>query len=198
MSNFATNVEVHKARLPINFDGTQEKFVTWFRTLNLYIIAHPDIFKEDKAKIILALSYMTGGLANNWAELYTIKRTNANNEIEFGTWKDFVEELKNFFDTKKAREEALAHVTHEKGQLEAYILRFNMLATRAGFKLEGEDKLTTSKLLGIFFARMDVSLCQRIRTKVSWKIDTLSDAQHAARIHDGASRKHPLEDFPLY
>ena len=198
MSNFATNVEVHKARLPINFDGTQEKFMTWFRTLNLYIIAHPDIFKEDKAKIILALSYMTGGLANNWAELYTIKRTNANNEIEFGTWKDFIEELKNFFDTKKAREEALAHVAHEKGQLEAYILRFNMLATRAGFELQGEDALTTSKLLGIFFARMDDSLCQRIKTKVSWEINTLDDAQDAARKFDAAGQKHPFEDFPLY
>ena len=139
---------------------------------------------------------MTGGLANNWAELYTIKHTNANNEIEFGTWRDFVEELKKFFDTKKAREEALAHVTHEKGQLEAYILRFNMLATRAGFKLEGEDKLTTSKLLGIFFARMDVSLCQKIRK--GWKINTLNEAQHAARIHDAAGQKHPLEDFPLF
>lgn len=182
----------------MDFDGTQEKFITWFRTINLYINAHPDIFKEDKAKINLTLSYMTEGLADIWAELYTITHTTTNDKIEFGTWKDFVEELKKFFDTKKAREEALACVTHEKGQLEAYILRFNMLAIQAGFKLEGEEKLATSKLLGIFFARMDVSLCRKIMTRVSWDISTLAEAQDAARKFDAACQKQPLADSPLY
>lgn len=180
----------------MDFDGTQEKFKTWFRILNLYINAHPDIFKEDEVKINSALSYMTSGLADDWAELYTVTHTNTNNEIEFGTWKNFIEELKEFFDSKKAREEALAHVTHEKGQLEAYILRFNMLAMRAGFKLEEEDALTHSKLLGIFFTRMDDNLCCKIMKK-SWETNTLDDGQHAARRCDAAGKKQPLAKFPL-
>jgi hypothetical protein len=176
MPNFSTNGEVQKARLLIDFNGTQEKFKTWFRTQNLYISAHPDIFKKNKAKINLALTYMTRGLADDWAELYTITHTNTNGEIEFGTWKDFIENLEEFFDAKRAREDALAHVTHEKGQLEAYMLRFNMLAIRAGFQLEDEESLACSQLLGIFFAQMDDSLCHMIRKKVSLNINTLNEA----------------------
>ncbi|KIK00300.1 hypothetical protein K443DRAFT_132724 [Laccaria amethystina LaAM-08-1] len=181
MPNFSTNGEVQKARLVIDFNGTQEKFKTWFRTQNLYISAHPDIFKKDKAKINLALTYMTRGLADDWAERYTITHTNTNGEIEFGTWKDFIENLEEFFDAKRAREDALAHVTHEKGQLEAYML-----------------SLACSQLLGIFFAQMDDSLCHMIRKKVSLNINTLNEAQDASRKFDAVGQKSPLGDFPFY
>jgi hypothetical protein len=65
------NGKGEKCHAPKDFDGSEDKYTTWLRTVNTYLRANESLFTTDARKIDFALSYMITGRAANWAEHFT-------------------------------------------------------------------------------------------------------------------------------
>lgn len=79
---------------PETFDGTVSKSQAFLSQLALYFLAKSHEMRNDKDKIIFALSYMKGGTAGPWAELKVQDLTPA---TASPTWDAFVVEFKAVF-----------------------------------------------------------------------------------------------------
>ena len=66
--------------------------------------------KEDEDKVAFALSYCEGGDANSWKTAF-IKKSIVDGRINFGTWKDFVEDLVKNFKPYDAQGDAIDEIT---------------------------------------------------------------------------------------
>ena len=74
------------------FDGQKRNFRTFLRSLHLLYMANPTNYAMDLAKVLFALSKITGeGFATEWANM---KAEEILGNSKAGTWVDFVEEMK--------------------------------------------------------------------------------------------------------
>jgi hypothetical protein len=88
------NGKGEKCRAPKDFDGSEDKYKTWFGTVSTYLRANESLFTTDTRKINFALSYMITGRAANWAEHFTDTHTNPEGVFDSGlTWKQFIKLL---------------------------------------------------------------------------------------------------------
>jgi hypothetical protein len=102
-----TNGKGEKCRALKDFDGSEDKYTTWLRTVNTYLRANESLFTTDTRKIDFALSYMITGRAANWAEHFTDTHTNPEGVFDSGlTWKQFVELLNTTFDVRRTKDKA--------------------------------------------------------------------------------------------
>jgi hypothetical protein len=119
------------------FDGTESKYKTWFRILESYVRAYSNLFPNDQQEVNSALSYMSAGRAAKWAEHFTDEHTKVgdNGIRRFDsamTWTAFVKLLDQTFDLRRTKDKArtdLATLRHKPGNLEQYILNFQLLAS---------------------------------------------------------------------
>jgi hypothetical protein len=162
-----TNGKGEKCRAPKDFDGSEDKYKTWLRTVNTYLRANESLFTTDTRKIDFALSYMITGRAANWAEHFTDTHTNSEGVFDSGlTWKQFIELLNTTFDVRRMKDKArvdLSTLKHKPGQLEQYILDFSLLASRAGYVLTGS--VENPILPQLFLEHLNPSLRDKIETQ---------------------------------
>src|ERR1700726_3616461 len=115
------------------FDGQNQNFCTFLRSLRLLFMANPVVYAMDLAKVLFALSKITGeGFAAEWANM---KAEEILGNGEARTWAEFVEEMKWAFDDLNDHETALADITRLKqGALAApeFFTRFKTLFRQAG------------------------------------------------------------------
>ena len=87
---------------PEIFDGKMENFEKFKRQFHLYLMGNTRLFDEDDKKIMFVLSYMTEGLADQWAQ-NVMDEALANNDT-LPTWNAFVQSLEQTFsDTNKTK-----------------------------------------------------------------------------------------------
>jgi hypothetical protein len=116
-----TNGKGEKCRAPKDFDGSEDKYKTWLRTVNTYLRANESLFTTDARKIDFALSYMIMCRAANWAEHFTDTHMNPEGVFDSNlTWKQFIELLNVTFDVRRMKDKArvdLSTLKHKPGQL---------------------------------------------------------------------------------
>src|ERR1700726_418366 len=94
------------------FDGQKKNFCMFLWSLCLLFMANPTIYATDLAKVLFALSKIVGeGFAAEWVNM---KAEEILSNGEAGTWKEFVEELKQAFDDPNDHATALAGIASLK------------------------------------------------------------------------------------
>src|ERR1700730_809961 len=114
------------------FDGQKRNFRTFLRSLRLLFMANPVVYATDLAKVLFALSKITGeGFAAEWANM---KAEEILGNSEAGTWVDFVEEMKWAFNDPNDHATALADIMRLKqGTMTApeFFAKFEMMFRQA-------------------------------------------------------------------
>ena len=73
----------------------------------MYFAANADIYDTDERKIILALSYLRGGVVEIWAQTY-LEDVMTNNM--WGEWKGFQADLELAFSNKNEQRRAISEL----------------------------------------------------------------------------------------
>src|ERR1700719_4472758 len=124
------------------FDGQKKNFRTFLRSLRLLFMANLVVYATDLAKVLFALSKITGeGFAAEWANM---KAEEILGNGEAGTWVEFVEELKRAFDDPNDHATALAGITSLKqGALAApeFFTKFKTLFQQAEMDEVGDSDI---------------------------------------------------------
>ena len=118
---------------PAEFSG--KDFKSWWRSVQLYVLANKRDFTDDESKILFALSYMKGGNAERWAANFedTVLDEKSGN---FGTWAEFTAEMKGSFENTNARQDAqnkLEALKQGTQTAEEYFQHFELYRREAGF-----------------------------------------------------------------
>jgi len=122
--------KTHLAK-PAVFNG--QDFRGWWRSVSLYILGNDRDFTTDQDKILFALSFMTEGGAEQWSQNFCEA---AIEDDGFGTWKEFIKELKKSFENKNQKREAQAaldRLVQGKQTAEEFFMKFELLRREAGF-----------------------------------------------------------------
>ena len=91
---------------------------TWRRSLGLYMTFNSTKFPDDQSKVIYALSYMTEGTANVWAQAFYEEKMDAAGTLTVGTWADFVGRLEATFRDTKLQKNAADTLLRKRGALD--------------------------------------------------------------------------------
>jgi Retrotransposon gag protein len=124
------------------FDGQKKNFCTFLQLLCLLYMANPTNYATDLAKVLFALSKITGeGFAAEWANM---KAEEILGNGEAGTWVEFVEEMKRAFNDPNDRATALAEIARLKqGATMApeFFAKFETLFRRAEMSEEADSDI---------------------------------------------------------
>ena len=66
-----------KVWAPDHFNGDKNKYRTWLRTIDSYLLSNRAHYQDDVDKILFVLSYMTEGTAASLADYYYESNTQA-------------------------------------------------------------------------------------------------------------------------
>ncbi|KZV97000.1 hypothetical protein EXIGLDRAFT_764755 [Exidia glandulosa HHB12029] len=121
------------AERPDHFDGQRASYETFRRNLLLYVQA----IRTDNEKIVTALSFLTKGDADAWAQLYVQQHTD---DLESSAsklkWIDFLAELdKRFLDPRiaeLAREKLFRMTQGRAADAETFLATFEDLRIKGG------------------------------------------------------------------
>ena len=73
---------------PKAFNGSYETVISWMHSIQFYLMVNETSYSNDMKKIAFALSYMTEGSAQTWAETFQENAINGT-AVTLGTWDDF-------------------------------------------------------------------------------------------------------------
>jgi hypothetical protein len=130
-------------------------------------------YDDDKKKVALALSFMTGGTAAAW-KTTRIDQINSTTLPTWPTWSAFKTEVKSAFDPVNEEGEAIAQLkslVHD-GPVDDYIAKFRILVAQSGIT---EEK----PLLEYFYDGLKQRLVERIHDMQTTPT-TLQEAYNAA------------------
>src|ERR1700726_4103329 len=115
MADLVTPPAVQAPRLDLSvapFDGQKRNFHTFLQSLHLLYMANPTNYATDLAKVLFALSKITGeGFVAEWANM---KAEEILGNGKAGTWVEFVEEMKQVFDDPNDHATALTGIASLK------------------------------------------------------------------------------------
>src|ERR1700731_3044840 len=110
------------------FDGQKRNFCMFLQSLHLLFMANPVVYAMDLAKVLFALSKITGeGFTAEWVNM---KAEEILGNGEAGTWVEFVEEMKQAFNDPNDCVTALTGIASLKqGAMTAleFFTKFKML-----------------------------------------------------------------------
>ena len=149
---------------PAFFTGDRKKFGNFLREVENYLDVNETVYNSDRLKIAFYLSYMTGGDALSWKEMWLQQLPrNTQGKKDYGTLKQFLQDLEGSFQQIDEVQDAL----HSLGRLqqgnktaEEHAIEFNRLVDQAGIGSAGEmvlcnyymqslNNLLRTKLLGL-------------------------------------------------
>lgn len=115
---------------PAHYDGHRNTYETFRRGLDLYV----KVIAKDRDKIVAALSFLTKGDADSWAQLY-VQVHNAEIEANSISWSTFLEDLdKKFLDPRLAESarEQLFQCVQGRLPADSFFLKFDDLRVKSG------------------------------------------------------------------
>ncbi|EJD35065.1 hypothetical protein AURDEDRAFT_175867 [Auricularia subglabra TFB-10046 SS5] len=175
---------------PDTFDGSCAHYETFRCSIELYIKAIP----TDRNKILAALSFLTQGDADAWAQNW-VQAHDLDKKPE--TWARFLKDLdEKFLDPHVAENarESLAKLTQGRDPADTFFLKFDELRTKAGFVVPEHHDIVLvlghSKVLVL----VDY-LCRNMRQSTVLAVmssyeskhpltDSVTDAYHEASVID--------------
>lgn len=127
------------AAKPEQFSGRSADYETFRRQLLLYLLANRTRIVDDEMKIITALSYMSTGLADRWAQNFIDEisaATPAGQPTNLGTWDDFIKALDATFkdpNKEKNAQQKLYDWKQGNRTAEDFFTTFDQLRRAAGY-----------------------------------------------------------------
>ena len=131
MQNGNRNPDLRFGRIK-PFAGKRETLEKFLEDLQLHILLNR--ITDDQDKIAFALTNMEGGDADSWRTAF-IKKTVVGGVATFGTWKDFVDDLKKNFKPYDVQGEAINQIQGLRqgtNSIEDHVARFKVLLTGTG------------------------------------------------------------------
>ena len=124
---FRSDTPILKLPKPTPFDGCQENAETFLHQLALQFAANPQLFPDDRQKILFALSCCTKGHAQTWANVMTTGELPT-------TWDHFQTLFITEFVSSDYAAQNLRKLSdlRQKGTAHSYIQEFQLIAKRAG------------------------------------------------------------------
>lgn len=119
-----------KVSVPDKFNGSRGGPAEIYASqVQLYMLAHPNLFRDDHSKVVFALSYLTGA-ASSWAQPLMQELLDESTS-HLVTFQRFVTNFKAmYFDTeKKAKAERALRTLTQKSTVAAYAHEFNIHST---------------------------------------------------------------------
>jgi hypothetical protein len=131
---------------PEEFDGKGAHYEKFIRQVELYLLANQHLFPDDDTKILFVLSYMTEGLADQWAQNFigAKKLAAGNNVLTLGTWTDFKKALDaSFIDPNRKRNAQAALEGLRQGRMtaEEFFTQFDQTRRTAGYDTGYDEML---------------------------------------------------------
>jgi hypothetical protein len=124
---------------PEYFDGTKQKFASWFSQVQLYIFSQRRDIDTDEKKIVSTISYMRGGAAGPWADTFIKNDLDTGN---VGTWAEFRVQLEAMFKDVAAKgvaREKIEVLKQGNKKIDDFFMEFETLAAQA--ELTSDDQL---------------------------------------------------------
>ena len=120
---------------PLAYDGSLSTYATWRRSLTLYMATNATKFPDDTAKIACALSYMTEGTANTWAQAF-FEEKSTTGTFAPGTFTAFVDQLNATFRDVNRQAKAAKNLLENKFDInktgpEGFFADYEILAREA-------------------------------------------------------------------
>lgn len=122
---------------PHSYDGSQNLLQTFLTSVQLYIALRPNRFKNEKAKILFAISYCNKGRAAIWVQ--TILKQLDNHQLDWSQFEDFEEAIKERFgdrDIKTTAQNNLEKVRQRGRTVNEYIADFQTWENDTGYNQE--------------------------------------------------------------
>jgi hypothetical protein len=131
-----------KLNPPTPFTGKRTDFILFMQDVYVYLKVNKATYDNDDKKISFILSYLTGGDAAVWKQQFIqtkIEESEAaeTNKPSWGTYKEFVEALKNTFQPYDKPGEALEEMKKLRlgdGSITEHNSRFRLLVSQIGMK----------------------------------------------------------------
>ena len=123
------------------FAGKRDTLEKFLEDVQLHLLLNRITDNQDK--IAFALTNMEGGDADSWRTAF-IKKTATGDVINFGTWKQFIEDLRKNFKPYDVQGEAIDEIkTLKQGtnSIEDHVARFKVLLTNTGVDEESPAAL---------------------------------------------------------
>ncbi|EJD38862.1 hypothetical protein AURDEDRAFT_172014 [Auricularia subglabra TFB-10046 SS5] len=165
---------------PDAFDGSRAHYETLRRSIELYVKAIP----TDANKILAALSFLTQGDANAWAQNW-VQAHDLDKKPE--TWARFLKDLdEKFLDLCIAENacESLAKLTQGRDPADSFFLKFDELRTKAGFVVPEHHDIV---LVDYLRRNMRCSTVLAVKSSYESKralTDGVTDTYHEAGVID--------------
>jgi hypothetical protein len=153
LANQTLNVGRIATAPPDPFTGDRNKFRTFSRQLALNFAAHLDLYGADAPhgevnRILFTLSFMKGGLAEEWANQFVDTHLNINTPT-LGSWTAFTAALEKSFTDPNATISAqhqLETMRQEGRPAEAFFMEFEQVFHTAGYLTPDHDTYLVSTL----------------------------------------------------
>ncbi|EJD47401.1 hypothetical protein AURDEDRAFT_163618 [Auricularia subglabra TFB-10046 SS5] len=166
---------------PDAFDGSRAHYETFRRSIELYVKAIP----TDANKILAALSFLTQGDADAWAQNW-VQARDLNKKPE--TWARFLKDLEEkFLDPRIAENarELLAKLTQGRDPADSFFRKFDELRTKASFIVpEHHDIVLVDYLRRNMRRRSTVLAVMSSYESKRALTDGVTDAYHEAGVID--------------
>ena len=141
----------------IPFSGKWNALGKFLDSLQLHFILNK--IKDDKDKVVFALTYMEGGDADSWKEAFLKTACKNDGSIDFGTWKDFMKNIKEDFkpyDTKGDALDEIIRLWQGTNSIEDHVSQFKVLLKDSGVEV------TSPAALDYFQRSIQVPLLRKI------------------------------------
>ncbi|EJD53443.1 hypothetical protein AURDEDRAFT_158017 [Auricularia subglabra TFB-10046 SS5] len=165
---------------PDAFDGSRAHYETFRRSIKLYVKAIP----TDANKILAALSFLTQGDADAWAQNW-VQAHDLDKKPE--TWARFLKDLdEKFLDPRIAENarESLAKLTQGRDPADSFFLKFDELRTKAGFVVPKHHDIVLVDYLRRNMRRSTVLAMMSSYESKRALTDGVTDAYHEAGVID--------------
>ena len=119
-----------RINLPKEFSGLQSEAGPFLQDVTLYLTLNQEVYNNDNKKIVFALSFMNSGPAQAWKESFTTQKTDANGNMNLGTWVACKQALENTFliSDIPGNAQAKLQTLKQTGRANEYIGQFQILA----------------------------------------------------------------------
>ena len=109
------------------FAGKRETLEKFLETIGLHLILNR--VKNDEDKIAFTLTYLEGGDADSWRTVFLKKSITAGGEPNFGSWNNFLKELRSSFHPYDKEGDALDEIIRMRqgtASIEDHVAKFTV------------------------------------------------------------------------
>ena len=119
-----------RINLPKEFSGLQSEAGPFLQDVTLYLTLNQEVYNDDNKKIVFALSFMNSSSTQAWKESFITQKTDANGNMNLGTWVACKQALESAFliSNIPGNAQAKLQTLKQTGRADEYIGQFQILA----------------------------------------------------------------------